>query len=349
MTGRDARLPTGNILTYSSFLKTMINDSPEKRAMLIMNPKAGTRSKRGVPDYVTDMLGEAGIRVDYRPTTGAGDARAFAREAAGAGYDVVIAAGGDGTVNETASGLCGSQTALGIIPLGSGNGLARSLDIPSDLRYATKVIERGNVAVCDHGVVNGHDFFCTFGVGFDAEVSRRFAAEKHRGKTVYVKNVFREFLKYSPEAYAISIGGMVITERAFLIAVCNAQQYGNNAYIAPGAKVDDGLLDVTVVHAGSMFKNALVGVDLLTGYLDRNTLIESFRVSSATITRLNEGPAHVDGEPMTLGKVLEIECRPASLRIIVPEKGRQFRPLISPALSFFDDLRYDLRAALGIK
>lgn len=316
------------------------------QAMLIINPIAGTRPKQGVAQHVATRLGEAGYTVDILETQGPGDARRFAARGAAEGYDMVIAAGGDGTVNQAASALCGTQTPLGIVPLGSGNGLARSLGIPSDLQYATDILLRGNVMTCDHGTVNGRDFFCTFGVGFDAAVSERFAQERHRGRTAYVKNVIREFLKYSPESYAISIGGRVVTERAFLIAVCNASQYGNNAYIAPMARLDDGFLDMIVVHSGNVLEKALVGVDLLTGYIDRNTLIESFRISSAAISRLEAGPAHIDGEPAELGKVINVECRPASLRILAPDKESPFRPIISPVKSFFDDIRYDLRALI---
>ena len=109
---------------------------------------------------------------------------------------------------------------------------------------------------------------------------------KRRGRVTYVRSVFQEFLKYRDQPYALSIGGAVITEQAFLIAVCNASQYGNNAYIAPQAKLSGGLLDITVVHSGSPLSTMKVGVDLLTGYLDRNTSIDTFRVSAATITRL---------------------------------------------------------------
>ena len=112
------------------------------------------------------------------------------------------------------------------------------------------------------------------------------------------------------------------------------------------ARLDDGFLDMIVVHSGNVLEKALVGVDLLTGYIDRNTLIESFRISSAAISRLEAGPAHIDGEPAELGTVIDVECRPASLRILTPDKESPFRPIISPVKSFFDDIRYDLRALI---
>lgn len=320
-----------------------------KRALLIINPISGTRSKRGVDEFVAQRMAAKGFDLECVGTGAPGDACRMAREASEEGYDMVIAAGGDGTVNETASGLTGSSTLLGIIPLGSGNGLARSLNIPLDLRYATKILEDGYFEACDNGVVNGHDFFCTFGVGFDAAVSEKFAREKRRGRATYVKNVLLEYMKYSPEAYSISIGDKVITDKAFLVAVCNAPQYGNNAYIAPQAKLNDGLLDIIVAHKGDPISNVIAGMELFTGRLDKNTLIDSFRVSSAVISRQSDEPAHIDGEPVRLGTVLDIQCRPSSLRILVPQKEHNFKPVISPILSALTDIHYDLRALLGIR
>ncbi len=321
----------------------------KRSALLIINPISGTRSKRGLEDFVRSRLDESGMTLEIYNTAGPGDALAMARKAADDGYPLVIAAGGDGTVNETASGLCTSRTALGIIPLGSGNGLARSLGIPQDVKAALDIIINGKTLCIDHGVADGHNFFCTFGVGFDARVSEEFSHQKRRGRVSYLKSVFREFLKYQPEAYAISAGGTVITEKAFLIAVCNASQYGNNAYIAPNAKLDDGLLDVIVVHSGNPLKNVSVGVDLLTGKLDRNTLIDTFRIPQVTITRLHEGPAHVDGDPITLGRNIDIECRPASLWVMAPEKETRFRPIITPISSAINDLAYDVGALFPLR
>lgn len=317
----------------------------EKReALLIINPIAGTRSKRGLGEIVTERLGKVGYNVSVLETSGAGDAAAFAEAAAKDGVATVVSAGGDGTVNEIAGALSHTPTTLGILPLGSGNGLARTLGIPQDVDAALKIIADGHKIKCDRGIVNNLPFYCTFGVGFDAVVSEKFASMNRRGRITYIRSVLREFLSYQSQPYAISVNGAVITEKAFLIAVCNASQYGNNAYIAPQAKLTDGLLDITVMHSGSPLSTVLVGMDLLTGYLDRNTQIETFRVSAATITRLGCGPAHVDGDPLTLGKNLEIICDPAALSVFVPEKEEEFKPIVSPLRSLFNDIRYDLRA-----
>lgn len=316
----------------------------KRQALLIINPIAGTRSKHGVKDIVSESLGRQGYDVSVLETTGAGDAADFAARAAADGVEIVVSAGGDGTVNEIAGALSHTSTTLGILPLGSGNGLARSLGIPQDVEAAMKIITAGHRMTCDRGIVNNIPFYCTFGVGFDAAVSEKFATMNRRGRITYIRSALREFLNYKSQPYAISVNGAVITEKAFLIAVCNASQYGNNAYIAPHAKLTDGFLDITVVHSGSPLSTLTVGVDLLTGYLDRNTQIDTFRVSAATITRLNCGPAHVDGDPLTLGKNLEISCDPAALTVFVPEKEEEFKPIVSPLRSMLNDLRYDFRA-----
>lgn len=318
----------------------------ERKAMLVINPVAGTRSKKGVEAYVKARLDEAQIALTTLETTAGGDAARFAAQAAREGYEMVISAGGDGTVNEIAGALSHTDTALGILPLGSGNGLARSLNIPQDVGEAMKIISDGNLLRADRGLANGNPFYCTFGIGFDAAVSEKFARTKRRGKMTYIRNVIQEFLKYQSQPYAISIGGQVVTEQAFLVAVCNAPQYGNNAYIAPQAKLDDGLLDITVIHSGSPISTMLLGVDLLAGSLDKNTHIDTFRVSSATITRLEPGAAHIDGDPLTMGKAINIQCEPGVLKVYAPEKQEEFKPILSPLRSMLQDIRYDVLAKL---
>lgn len=313
-----------------------------KKALLIINPISGTRSKQGLETLVKEKLSPLGIEVESRKTTAAGDAYAWAREAVDNGIDMVISAGGDGTVNEIANALSFSQCALGILPYGSGNGLARSVGVPQDIIAALKLIEAGHTLTCDRGSVNGHPFYCTFGVGFDAAVSEKFASMKKRGRITYIRSAFREFFKYQSQAYAIVIDGKLITEKALLIAVCNAPQYGNNAYIGPKAKLTDGLLDITVVHSDNPFHTLLMSMDMLTGMLDKNRSIGTFKVPELTIVRTKDGPVHLDGEPLHMGKHLNIKCEKGVLKVFAPEKHPEFMPFISPLRAVLDDLRYDV-------
>lgn len=313
-----------------------------KRSLLVVNPISGTTNKRGLDKLVRERLHGSGMDMEVAWTTARGDATRFAREAVDKGFHTVMVAGGDGTVNETAKALCGSRTALGILPCGSGNGLARHLDIPVDIDAALEIIAEDHIVACDYGTANDMPFFCTFGMGFDAAVSKKFAAQKQRGFITYIKSAFEEFRNFNADEYIISANGKVLTEKAFVVAVCNASQYGNNAYIAPRASMTDGLLDVTIIHSGNPLTTALVGVDLLTGYIDRNTLIHTFRTTEATITRKAPGPAHIDGEPMEFGVTTRIACHPSQLYIYTPSAERPFRPIITPMVSRVKEMGYNI-------
>ena len=314
----------------------------KKKALLIINPVSGTRSKKGLEGIVKSRLHPLGIEVKAVETKASGDAYNLAKQAVAEGYDMVITAGGDGTVNEAANALAFTDCTLGILPYGSGNGLARSVGVPQDIYASLKLIEEGHRLHCDRGIVNGHPFYCTFGVGFDAAVSEKFATMKRRGRITYIRSAIREFLNYRSQAYAIVINEKVVTEKALLIAVCNAPQYGNNAYIGPKAKLTDGLLDITVVHSDNPFHTLLMSMDMFTGMLDKNRGIGTFKVPDLTIIRTEEGPVHLDGEPMVMGKKLEIGCERKALYVFSPEKQADFYPFISPMRAILDDMRYDV-------
>ena len=315
-----------------------------KRALLIINPISGSGKKKGLDRKVADRLQLAGFQVDTVWTTMAGDATNLARQAAEKGYNAVIAAGGDGTVNETAMALCNTGVTLGIIPCGSGNGLARHLNIPIDVRESLEIIADGRSEICDNGEVTGHKFFCTFGMGFDAAVGHKFAKSKQRGLATYIRTTFNEYRTYVPEEYIITANGQVLTERAFVVAVCNASQYGNNAYIAPHASINDGLLDVTIIHYGNLLTTALVGIDLMAGTIENNMLINTFRAESLRIERRSAGAVHLDGEPMELPAIVDIHCNKHSLSIFTPGPDAQVRPLLTPIMSLFNEIGTTLRS-----
>ena len=303
--------------------------------MLIINPISGTGKKKGLDTKVEKAMGAIGYDVDVRVTTCRGDATRLAAEAVSENYGAVLAAGGDGTVNETAQALCGSEVTFGIIPSGSGNGLARHINIPVNVDAALDVISRGIVAKCDYGTVNNRPFFCTFGVGFDAAVSHSFAKQSRRGMFSYIKSALTSYIKYKPDTYTISANGKILTEKAFVVACCNASQYGNNAYIAPKASITDGLLDIIIIHQGSPIDTAMVGMDLFTGYIDSNTLIHSLRAPAAVIYRQNEGPAHIDGEPMMMEDIMDIKCHHEGLKVFIPGDKEPFKPLVTPMRSLW--------------
>ena len=312
-------------------------------ALMLINPISGTRDKNGICDLTATRLQGGGIDLDIAHTQYKGHGAELARKAAEGGADIVVVAGGDGTVNEVASALLHTDTALGIIPCGSGNGLARSLGLPMDFEAAIDIIGRNMPCAVDCGVADGRPFFCTFGMGFDAVVTEKFASGERRGKMQYVRSALLEFINFTPDSYALEIDGEIYTEEALLIAVCNTPQYGNNAYIAPRASLTDGLLDVTVIRNSPVIQQAMAGIGLLSGQIDRNRYVDTFKAKDVKIIRLKDGPAQIDGEPLTLGRKVSIHCEPACLKVLSNGGEPEFRPIITPMQAFFADMISDLR------
>lgn len=308
-----------------------------EKALLIINPISGGVDKKTVRRKVVSRLKAIGISTDTQYTRHKGHAMSLAGEAAVRGYGMVVVAGGDGTVNEVASALRHSGVPMAIIPCGSGNGLARHIGLPPDVDKALDVVEERHIIEADCGIANGLPFFCTCGMGFDAAVSEKFSTSKKRGPVSYIRSAVSEFIKYEPALYEIAIGEKIFRFKAFIVAVCNASQYGNNAFIAPRASIKDGLLDITVVHNGNPLVLASVGVDLFSGALDHNMFIQTFRVKDAVITA-TANAVHIDGEPLTMQGPVHISCDPGSFRLITPREKKPFRSYLTPVLYFFRDL-----------
>jgi len=291
------------------------------RILVIVNPISGTKDKA---DIVAALSSHRLCHIET--TTKPGDATTLAATAARQGAKAVIAVGGDGTVRETALGLIGSPTPLGIIPTGSGNGLARHLRIPMNVRKALAVIEAWHIVDCDYGTAAALPFLCTMGIGFDAEVSRRFALTSGRGPFNYVCSTLAAFHSYTPRTYSIALPDRTITRKALLITVANATQYGNNARIAPQASITDGLLDIIILNAGDPINTLRAAVQIFTGQILQNPLIETYQTPSLSIVPRPvslhdiQSPAiHLDGEPMLSPRShIDISIHPAALRILCP-------------------------------
>lgn len=235
-------------------------------------------------------------------------------------YTDAIAVGGDGTVNAVAKSVVGTNIALGIVPAGSGNGLARSLGLSMKVEEAIKQIAKGNKTKIDHGTVNGIPFFCTSGIGFDAHIGNLFATSTKRGLQSYVKITLREIFKYRAKDYTLSFNGQTIKRKAFLITVANAGQYGNDFYIAPQASMQDGLFHIAIVKPF----NGFVAPGLLNKVLKRkahlSNYIETFSTDKITIIREKEDSIHYDGEPEMESKEVVFENMPGSLNVIIGDK-----------------------------
>ncbi len=297
-------------------------------ALLIVNPKSGTSaaSKEKIVAEAEKILSEAGYTLKTAYTERRGHASELAAAASKAGVDLVIAAGGDGTVNETARALCFTNTPMAIIPCGSGNGLARHLNIPLNPRKALQLIASGRTETIDFCTANGEPFFCTFGMGFDAAVSDRFASHPdRRGLRNYVRAAIEEFFTYDSVEYTIRTDEETLREQAFIVACCNASQYGNNAWIAPKASVTDGLVDVTVLRRAGKLTHLLSGLRVMTGSLHPTKKVKQIRTRHLHISRPEAGPSHLDGEVASLGKEIDVECHHGALKIFTPGE-KEVRP-----------------------
>lgn len=319
--------------------------TPKRRIRYLINPISGTQRKQGIEQIVRDETDRSRYEPDVVYTRYAGHGAELAAEAAREGCDIVVAVGGDGTVNEVGRALVETDTALGIIPCGSGNGLARHLCLPLDPHRAVAILNEGVIHRLDYGVINDHPFFCTCGVGFDAFISERFAEAGRRGLLTYIENTLRLGLQYKPETYLIETPAEQTACKAFLIACANASQYGNDARIAPLASMKDGLLDVVVMEPFNAIEAPQVALQLFNGTLPANSHVKTFRTSSLRITRLGEGVAHYDGDPFWTGQTIDVSLRRHGLSVVVnahkPQTAERRQPLglLTALPTFFGEWR----------
>lgn len=299
--------------------KTEVVGTKKQKILFIINPVAGTRKKRDIPSTIYDHTDKEKFDIKLIFTEYPGHGHFIAKEGIKKEYDVIVAAGGDGTVNEIGKALVNSQTALAIIPIGSGNGLARHLQIPLKITDAIKAINTGSTKTIDYGIINDKIFFCTAGVGFDAKIGHKFAKTAERGFYGYFRATLEEYMTYKPKKYKITIDGEKISVRAFLVTAANASQYGNNAYISPDALIDDGLLDICVLKPFPKNRVFGIGIRLFNRTLDQSPFLEIHRGKNVFVKRKKKGPAHFDGEPVKMGKKVEISIVAKGLKILVPD------------------------------
>ena len=315
----------------------------------IMNPISGTASKAGIPKLIDETIDKDLFDYDLRLTERPGHASEIAAEMRDAGVDAVVAVGGDGTVNEVARSLVHSQTALGIIPCGSGNGLARHLMLPMSVKKDIEIINRFEVHDLDYGLINGIPFFCTCGMGFDAFISMKFAMSGKRGPITYAENVLKEGLSYKPETYEIEDETGTKRYKAFLISCANASQYGNNAYIAPQASMSDGLLDVIIMEPFDVLDAPQISIDLFNKTIDKNSKIKTFKAKRIHVHREQPGCIHFDGDPTMTDAEVDISLREKGIKIIVnpdADKSKRQPNMVQTAFNeLFNDL-HDIREDL---
>ena len=302
---------------WCNFAVRSMGQKGEKQSILfLVNPQSGVSKKKRVPQMVEQYVDHERYDADICYTQYAGHAYELAKDAAVRGVDVVVAVGGDGTVNEVGRALVHTSTALGVIPCGSGNGFARHLGIPIGVKSAVEFINTAEPVFVDYGKINGHPFFCSCGMGFDALVSNDFAKGGHRGVLGYIKQSLVDWIKYTPETYLVETESLKKEFEAFVIACGNASQYGNNAYITPFASMKDGLITVSILSPFNVFEVPLMAGRLFTHTFDESKRMTAFSVPWVRIVRKTAGPVHFDGEPCLMGEELYIEMVPEGLKVL---------------------------------
>lgn len=287
------------------------------KTCFILNPKAGPSRRHDVPALIAQYFGALESDYEIRATKFAGHAVELARAAAAEGFAVVVAVGGDGTVNEVGRGLLGTAAALGIVPLGSGNGLARHLKVPLSLPAALCRLAAPTLSRMDVGVINGHPFFCTAGLGFDAHVSQHFAQAGSRGLSTYLQVTLREYRRYQSVPVRVDLDGHAFDTDCYVLAFANASQYGNNVYIAPLADLRDGLLDVCLIDALPVGRAMRVSLAMALGNLPQTKAAEYFRVPRGRVVAAAPIGFHVDGDYLGHATEFVVELLPLAMAVAV--------------------------------
>ena len=291
-----------------------------KNIAFIVNPVSGTKTKNRITKLIRELLNKELFSPTVVTTEYAGHATQLAQQFALEGYYAVIAVGGDGTINEVGKGLCGTNTALGIIPNGSGNGFARHLEISTRMNRAVEMLNNSEVISVDYCTVNDIPFFSTFGVGFDALVAQDFS-NTSRGLKGYIESILKDIFQYKPEQYHLQGEGIDLTTSAFLINFANASQWGYDACIAPKASLQDGWMDVAIVSEFPLIKAPELAWQLFTKSIDENHYMHTIRAKEIMLERENESsPVHIDGTPTQMAKDLHIKIMEDGLKVLVKKR-----------------------------
>lgn len=295
-----------------------------KNIAFIINPISGSKetqnAKRKLPKLIMQTLDSDQWLPNIVFTERAGHATELANQFARMGFDAVVAVGGDGTVNEVAQGIRGTQTALGILPMGSGNGFARHLNIPIRPNKAIEMINHSEPISVDYGLANGKLFVSTCGTGFDAVIADHFAGSNKRGFATYLQNILHEVFSYTPQTYHIVGDGLDVTHKAFLITFANANQWGYEALIAPKASVQDGKMDIMLMSSHAILGSASLALRLFAGSIDDSHFMNTLRAKEVTLERESAAPFHIDGDPVEMEKDIHIKIVPDGLRVLVEKR-----------------------------
>jgi diacylglycerol kinase (ATP) len=290
----------------------------QKHIVFIVNPKSGTERRKEIETAVRNNLDKARFTYEIQETQFAKHGTQLAKDAASKGAYAVVAVGGDGSVNDIATGLAGSNTILGIIPKGSGNGMARTMGIPLFVEDAVKVINKEHVQAIDVAYANDRLFVSNAGVAFDALISKKFAKSERRGLAVYSWLVTKYMWLYKEWDFSITVDGQELKERAFMVNVANGKQFGYNFHIAPMADYTDGVLDVIVIKKFPKILGGLIALRAMSGTIAKSPFVRHYTAKEVTITHPDLRLMQTDGDAHECTNRIKFSIRPSAQRVFVP-------------------------------
>ena len=289
-----------------------------KHLVFIINPRSGVDRQKAIQTLIGEYLDQQVYSFEIRYTEYARHGTELAKDAALKGAFAVVAVGGDGSVNDIVKGLLGTPTLLGIIPMGSGNGMARSLGIPLDIRKAIAVLNQGRTVKMDVGYANEHPFLSNAGVAFDALIAKAFQNSTRRGLAAYSALVSRHLWAYREQEWSIKADDQEIEETAFMINIANGRQFGYNFQIAPGASSTDGLFDVVVIRKFPKMFGALLALQLRTGSILRSGWVRRLHAREVVVSRKGLELMQVDGDPVACKDSVRFTLSPGAQGVLVP-------------------------------
>lgn len=295
----------------------------KSKIIFIINPIAGVMGKRNLESKIDKVFPVSEYEIIKLYTAYPSHALELAEQAVKKAPALVVAAGGDGTINEIARALINTGIPLGVIPLGSGNGFARHFNLPLNIKKALTILKTGTTLSVDVGYLNGRPFFCTAGIGFDAEIGYYYRDYNHRGFIAYALSFAKVFSWYKSKDYVLEIDGERFEFKAFFITIANISQFGYNFIVAPKASTLDGAFDVVVVKRFAKWKASFIAIRSLLGTIDNSEyvwhkLAKNVKILSPT----GEKFIHIDGEADIQSGFLEYQIKNAELRVVVNNKDQ---------------------------
>lgn len=292
----------------------------KEKILFIVNPISGHHNKSKFPSIVEELIDKDKYDYTITFTEYGGHAMELTKQAIDNEYDIIVAVGGDGTINEVATTMIGARQTFAIVPYGSGNGLARHLHLPlKPQKVITEVINKGVKAKIDTATMNGVPFISIAGVGFDAIIADYFAKDPNRGFKTYAKLVTEKYFKFKLEKYHLILNDKEgIDCEPLFISFANSNQFGFNAAVSPHASLNDGLLDVCIFKKPNLLAVPYVAERLLTQKIDKTHYVDIHKASKIKVLREKEDIANIDGEAVMMSKDIEVEINPLSLNILLP-------------------------------